>query len=111
MSADLATPDLASPVFRALADPTRRAILDLLREDALSVGQVAERFEMTRPAVAKHLRILSDGGLIEVETRGRSRINRLNAEPLKRAAEWLSFFERYWDDRLAALKHEVEKDR
>ena len=105
------TADLATPVFRALSDPTRRAILDLLRDDELSVGEVAERFDMTRPAVAKHLRILSDGGLISVETRGRSRINRLNAEPLKRAAEWLSVFERYWDDRLAALKHEVEKEK
>lgn len=96
-------------VFRAVADPTRRRILELLRDGGLSVGEVASRFEMTRPAVAKHLRILGEADLVRVETRGRNRINRLNPEPLRRLSEWLSFFDRFWDDRLARLKREVER--
>ena len=100
---------LPDDIFRAIADPTRRAILDLLAEKALSVGEVAQRFDMTRPAVAKHLKVLSDGGLIEVEVRGRSRINRLNAAPLADIAGWLRRFEGFWDDRLAVLKQEVER--
>ncbi|WP_203294200.1 ArsR/SmtB family transcription factor [Maricaulis parjimensis] len=101
-------PVQAPDVFRAIADPTRRAILGLLAEQALSVGDVAERFEMSRPAVAKHLKVLSDGGLVEVEVRGRSRINRLNAAPLADIAGWLARFEGFWDDKLTALKQEVE---
>ena len=58
-------------IFRVIADPTRREILALLSEGAMTVGDVAERFDMTRPAVAKHLKVLSDGGLISVEARGR----------------------------------------
>ena len=56
-------------IFRAIADPTRRQILALLSEGAMTVGDVADRFDMTRPAVAKHLKVLSDGGLISVEAR------------------------------------------
>jgi DNA-binding transcriptional ArsR family regulator len=97
-------------VFRAIADPTRRAILGLLAEGERSVGDVAERFDMTRPAVAKHLKVLSDGGLIEVEVRGRSRVNRLRAAPLREIAAWVSRFDAFWDDKLNALKDEVEKD-
>ena len=99
----------ADEIFRAIADPTRRAILDLLAERDLSVGDVAERFDMTRPAVAKHLKVLSDGGLIAVEVRGRQRINRLNAAPLAEIAGWLNRFEGFWNDKLNTLKQEVER--
>lgn len=104
------TTDQTSLVFRAIADPTRREILALLAERDLTVGEVADRFDMTRPAVAKHLRILGDGGLVSVEARGRSRVNRLSAGPLRSVADWLKFFDRFWDDRLQTLKEEVEKD-
>lgn len=97
-------------IFRAVADPTRRAILSLLSEGDLTVGDVAERFDMTRPAIAKHLKILSDGGLIDVEVRGRQRVNRLNAAPLRDVADWVSRFEAFWDGKLARLKEEVEKE-
>ena len=96
-------------IFRAIADPTRRAILSLLSEGEMTVGDVADRFDMTRPAVAKHLKVLSDGGLIAVEARGRERVNRLNAAPLKQVADWVSRFDAFWDGRLAALKQEVER--
>ena len=87
-----------------------RAIIGMLADQAMSVGQVANHFDMTRPAVAKHLKVLSEGGLIKVENRGRERINRLNPAPLKSIAEWVSDFDHFWDERLQELKAEVEKD-
>jgi DNA-binding transcriptional ArsR family regulator len=102
--------DRLQPVFRALADPTRRRILrDLAREPA-SIADVASRFEISRPAVVKHLAILREGGLIAVAPKGRERINALKPEALKSASEWLNFFDAFWDDRLAKLKHAVERD-
>jgi DNA-binding transcriptional ArsR family regulator len=100
--------DRLQPVFRALADPTRRRILrDLAREPA-SIADVASRFEISRPAVVKHLAVLKEGGLIAVAPRGRERINVLQPEGLKSASEWLTFFDVFWDDTLAKLKHAVE---
>ena len=102
--------DRLQPVFRALADPTRRRILrDLAREPA-SIADVASRFEISRPAVVKHLAILREGGLIAVKPNGRERINVLNPGALKSAADWLNFFDAFWDDKLARLKHAVETD-
>jgi DNA-binding transcriptional ArsR family regulator len=102
--------DGLQPVFRALADPTRRRILrDLAREPA-SIADVASRFDMSRPAVVKHLTILKEGGLIAVAPRGRERINVLRPDNLKTASQWLSFFDAFWDEKLAKLKHVVETD-
>ena len=102
--------DPRQPVFRALADPTRRAIIAMLAEGARPIGEIAAAFEMTRPAVAKHLAILKEGGLITVEIKGRERINRLNPAALKSAADWLNYFDRFWDHRLEQLKQAVEGD-
>jgi len=96
-------------VFRALADPTRREIISMLADGALPVAEIASQFEMTRPAVAKHLAILREGGLISVEEKGRERINKLNPRALKTAADWINHFDRFWDDRLAKLKSLVEE--
>ena len=101
--------DEAQPVFRALADPTRRAIIDMLAEGDRPISDIAAAFDMTRPAVAKHLAILREGGVIAVEKQGRERIHRLNPQALKTAADWLGYFDRFWDDRLANLKKVVEK--
>ena len=102
--------DPRQPVFRALADPTRRAIISMLSCGPRPVGDIAAAFEMTRPAVAKHLAILKEGGLIKVDIKGRERINRLNPAALKSAADWLNYFDRFWDDRLEQLKQAVEGD-
>jgi len=99
------------PVFRALADPTRRAIVMMLAQGPRPIGDIAAEFDVTRPAIAKHLRILEEGGVISVETKGRERINQLNPKALKSAADWLNHFDRFWDDRLAKLKAVVEKKR
>ncbi|MHA1190318.1 MAG: ArsR/SmtB family transcription factor [Alphaproteobacteria bacterium] len=100
----------AHNAFRALADPTRRQILMYLSEQDMTIGEVVDRFEITRPAVKKHLAILQDGQLISVHPRGRERINRLEPLGLKSVADWLNYFDRFWDTRLAALKHAVEKE-
>lgn len=99
------------PVFRALADPTRRAIIVMLAERPMTIAEVASNFEMSRPAVVKHLKILEEGDVIRVAAKGRERINILNPDALRRAADWLNAFDRFWDARLARLKAEVEKDR
>ncbi|MFS4583609.1 ArsR/SmtB family transcription factor [Phaeobacter sp. C3_T13_0] len=96
--------------FRALADPTRRQILQLLAQDSLTIAEVAENFQMTRAAVKKHLTILDEGNLISVHAEGRARLNRLNPEGLRQVFDWFGFFDTFWDNRLAALKFEIEKD-
>lgn len=96
--------------FRALADPTRRNILCMLAENEMTIAEVADNFQMTRAAVKKHLTILSEGDLIIVRTSGRSRLNALNPVGMKRVVDWFSYFDAFWDDRLATLKTEIEKD-
>lgn len=103
-------PDPLQPMFRALADPTRRDILKLLGSSDLTIAQVSTHFDMTRAAVKKHLTVLSDGGLITVESKGRERINRLNATGLKPVLGWFEYFDQFWDDNLANLKTAIEKD-
>jgi DNA-binding transcriptional ArsR family regulator len=100
--------DTRQPIFRALADPTRRAILSMLAERERPIGDIASEFDMTRPAVAKHLKILKEGDLITVNQSGRERIHKLNPAPLKSASDWLNIFDQFWDDRLANLKQAVE---
>lgn len=96
--------------FRALADPTRRNILRLLASNEMTIAEVANNFEITRAAVKKHLSILSEGDLISVEVSGRSRVNALNPEGLRRVFDWFGYFDAFWDDRLNTLKSEIEKD-
>ena len=95
-------------VFRALADPTRRAIIELLAEAPMTASDVAGRFDISRPAVAKHLKVLAEGDVIEVRQKGRERISSLKPQSLKRAAQWLAYFDRFWDARLENLKSVVE---
>jgi DNA-binding transcriptional ArsR family regulator len=96
--------------FRALADPTRREILLLLRSQDLTIGEVAQNFEMTRAAVAKHLTVLETGRLISITTKGRERISHLEPEALRAVTDWVAFFNSFWDDRLTALQRAVAKE-
>lgn len=100
------------PVFRALADPTRRQILELLGEGDLRAGDIAEAFpQISRPAVSKHLRVLREAGLIDESERddGRERRYHLNAAPLQAVHQWLQLFEARWTQRLQTLKDLIEK--
>ena len=103
------SPELQA-TFRALADPTRRRIIAMLDDEERTVAQVAGQFDITRAAVKKHLLILEEGGVVLSETRGRERFNRLNPGALKRAADWLNHFDRFWGDRLAALQEAIENE-
>lgn len=96
--------------FRALADPTRRDIVRILADEDMTIGQLTERFDMTRAAVKKHLIVLSDGGFISVEARGRERINRLEPSGMAPVLDWLRYFDRFWDNRLANLKDAIERN-
>ncbi len=103
-------PDQTQQCFRALADPTRRDIVRMLAQTDMTIAQLTDRFDMTRAAVKKHLTILSDGGLITVQPRGRERINRLNPAGMTPVLSWLQYFDQFWDERLADLKLAIERE-
>ena len=90
-------------IFSALANPIRRRILELLREEALAAGEIAARFDLNRPAVSEHLQVLRSVNLVWEETRGRQRFYHLNAAALAEVGDWLHPFERYWRQRIRAL--------
>ena len=95
--------------FRALADPTRRAILDRLRFGEEPATRLAAAFPvMSRPAVSKHLRLLREAGLVNEHREGRERLYRLNLEGLRRVDEWLQSYRVFWQSNLASLKQHVE---
>ncbi len=96
-------------VFLALANPVRRELLDILRRQPLSAGELSDRFELSRPAVAEHLKVLREAGLVADQARGRRRIYRLTAEPLAELGDWLHPFEKLWRVRLTALAEAAEE--
>lgn len=98
------------PCFRALSDSTRRAILMQLSQEELTISEVVSKFDLTRTAVRKHLTILEEGNLITVTPRGKERVNKLNPEGLKSAADWFDYFDHFWDTALGSLKSAVERD-
>ena len=98
-------------VFRAIADPTRREILGMLRGRPYSVGEIAANFCTSRPAISKHLRMLRAVGLVATTEKGTTRICALNAEPLRAVSDWIRDYEAYWGKTLQSLKHYVEDER
>jgi DNA-binding transcriptional ArsR family regulator len=101
---------LAEAVFGALADPTRRAVLDLLRRGSLPAGRIAEAFPVSRPAVSKHLGLLRRARLVEESRHGRNRVYRLNPGPLRVVDTWLDHYRTFWQGNLAHLKSYVEAE-
>jgi DNA-binding transcriptional ArsR family regulator len=104
------SPAHGEAVFRALADPTRRRILGLLRVSGHSVGALAAYFPMSRPAISKHLRLLGSAGLVVSHRRGTARICELNAQPLRSVSDWLRDYQRFWAGSLRRLKKFVEEN-
>ncbi len=96
-------------VFLALANPVRRELLEILSRQPLSAGELSERFELSRPAVAEHLKVLREAGLVADQPQGRHRIYRLTAEPLAQLGEWLHPFEKFWRARLTKLAEAAEE--
>jgi len=101
--------DRIGNVFAALANPVRRELLEILTGQPLSAGELSDRFELSRPAVAEHLKVLRDAGLVADEAQGRRRIYRLTAEPLAELGEWLHPFEKFWRARSAAVAESAEE--
>ena len=98
-------------VFRAIADPTRREILNLLRGGHRTVGEIAGNFRTSRPAISKHLRLLRSAGLVVSRQDGAARICGLNAKPLRAIDDWLRDYETFWGESLRSLKNYVEGNR
>ncbi len=99
-------------VFDALGDPTRRAILDLLRgqgKEGRPAGEIAAHFPISRPAVVKHVQILKQAGLLQERIEGRNHIYSLNAAPLAQVDLWLQPYRAFWAARFDSLKHLIEQ--
>jgi DNA-binding transcriptional ArsR family regulator len=97
-------------VFSAIADPTRRKLLDLLGHGDQHVNTLAGEFDITLSAVSQHLRLLREAGLVTVQRSGRERWYRLNAKPLQDVADWVAHYARFWRDKLDALGSHLEEN-
>ncbi|HEX9885036.1 MAG TPA: metalloregulator ArsR/SmtB family transcription factor [Longimicrobiales bacterium] len=95
-------------IFRALGDPTRCRIVELLGQAPRSVSELVSEFSMSQPAVSKHLRVLREAEVVRVQSQGRQRIYALAPQPLDDAERWLEAASKAWEDRLARLKAHIE---
>lgn len=100
----------AETTFQALADPTRRAVLDLLRRGSQPAGQIALAFPVSRPAISKHLRLLRRAHLVREHREGRHRVYQINPEPLRAVDSWIEQYRSFWSANLASLKAFVEAE-
>lgn len=105
-----AVTDSPETTFQALADPTRRAVLDLLRRGSQPAGEIAGAFPVSRPAISKHLRLLRRAHLVREHREGRHRIYQLNPEPLRVVDHWLEHYRSFWSMNLTSLKNFVEAE-
>ncbi|UCZ53607.1 metalloregulator ArsR/SmtB family transcription factor [Bacillus shivajii] len=96
-------------VFQAIADPSRRKILQLLAEKERPISEISEHFPITRTAVVKHLTILSEAELVKSEKLGREKWFSLQPEPLRKVKDWVAYYEQFWENKLSMLKHFVEE--
>src|SRR6516164_3774501 len=100
----------SNAVFRAIADPTRREILSLLRGGRHTVGEIAANFRTSRPAISKRLRLLRSAGLVTTQKHGTARICGLNAKPLRSVDLWLREYEAFWGESMRSLKNYIEEN-
>ncbi|AXG74699.1 ArsR family transcriptional regulator [Flavobacterium arcticum] len=98
-------------VFQAIADPNRRAIINLLSKQELNLNAVADNFEISRPAVSKHIKILTECGLVSIKQEGRERYCRAELSKLKEVAEWTNRYREFWNDKLDALGAFLEDEK
>lgn len=96
-------------VFQAIADPTRREIINLLAKQSLNLNAVAEKFDISRPAISKHIKILTECGLITIRIEGRERYCEAKLETLKQVSEWIEQHRIFWTSKLDALELHVSK--
>ena len=98
-------------VFQAIADPNRRAILDMLAGQSMNLNAIADKFDISRPAISKHVRILTECGLLIIEQQGRERYCKASPAKLKEVRDWTEHFSRYWDQKLNSLKNYIENEQ
>src|SRR5690242_16434605 len=97
-------------VFAAIADPTRRTIVQRVARGRLTAGELARGFRISRPAVAKHVRVLLRAGVLRARREGRNRVYELDAAPLRQVDEWIAEYRSFWQINLQSLKAYVESD-
>lgn len=96
--------------FQAIADPSRREILLMLAGDKKTINSIAEQFDISRPAVSKHIKVLHQAGFITFEEKGRERYCILRREGFDEVKEWINFFDNFWKERLSNLEKFLEKN-
>ena len=96
-------------VFQVIADPSRRKMLKLLSKDSLTINSLAENFDMSRPAVSKHIKILYSAGFISIQDIGRERYCTLKQDGFSELQEWISFFDKFWTSKLKKLEFLLNK--
>jgi DNA-binding transcriptional ArsR family regulator len=96
-------------VFQAIADPTRRAILGLLAIQSLTLNAVAENFEISRPAISKHVKVLEECGLIVIKPHGRERYCEVKLDQLNEVSQWVDQYRMFWEHKLDALELYLDK--
>lgn len=99
-----------STLFEVIGDPSRRHVLDLLREDDYSVTELVDALDMSQPAVSKHLRVLREAGLVESRVDAQRRIYTIRPEPLAELDAWLKPYRRFWRGRLESLQRHLARD-
>lgn len=97
--------------FQAIADPTRRAIINLVARETMHLNAVAEKFDISRPAISKHIKILTECGLIVVTQQGRERYCEANLKSLKEVSKWVNQYEIFWNRKLDALEAFLAKEQ
>jgi DNA-binding transcriptional ArsR family regulator len=98
-------------VFQAIADPTRREIINMISKKPLNVNAVAENFDVTRTAIYKHLKILAQCGLVNIRQQGRERFCEARLEKLNEVSDWIEQYRKFWNARLDALEEVISKKR
>ena len=96
-------------VFQAIADPVRRDIIQLLAEEALTINAVAEKFDVSRPAISKHLRILNECGIVQINQKGRERYCRIQPKNLIPAFLWIDQYKILWEDKIDSFEQHLNK--
>ncbi len=91
-------------VFQAIADPTRREIIRLVAHESLNLNAIAEKFQVSRPAISQHIKILTECGLITMKQRGRERYCEAKLDKLKEVSSWVEQYKRFWDEKIDALE-------
>jgi DNA-binding transcriptional ArsR family regulator len=97
-------------VFQAIADPTRRQIISMIAHKSLNLNAVADNFDVSRPAISKHIKILTECGLITIKQQGRERYCQANLKSLKQVSAWVEQYRVFWTNKLDALGNFLEKD-